>query len=398
MGVSPAGMPPKVKVTFERLAEPAKDVGQIDSSQDEMTCIVRLPDGSTIASGDEDGVLKIWDGWTGESISGSIEGHTHAVCDVKFSPDGTRFVSAGSDDKAVKIWDARSGKLILQLKADSQFHAFVYSPDGCRVVSGHGDGRVRIWDAQNGALVVESQDRQEGRMLSVAYSPGGKRLVSGSVDGTLMIWDAESCASVGKPMRHGISVCAVAYSPDGSKIVSGSWDDTVLIWDADTGVPIGEPLRRHESPVNDVGYSQDGKSIISISADKTICFWNATTGVPIGTLRRGESRWDPENQHFASIPRWFPRLAYTSSLRVHAIIYSANPLYVPDDGWIRTLDGGLFLWVPPEHRACSCHIISEGTVTANPQDERLKNSAWKSVPRGRDWAKMAMNKEESERD
>ena len=37
----------------------------------------------------------------------SLTGHSVAVHNVKFSPDGTRFVS-GAGDGLVKIWDAQT--------------------------------------------------------------------------------------------------------------------------------------------------------------------------------------------------------------------------------------------------------------------------------------------------
>ena len=213
--------------------------------------------------------------------------------------------------------------------------------------------------------------------------------------------------SVGEPIReHESTVGSVAYSPDGTRIVSGSYK-TIRIWDALTGMPIGEPLV-HEDWVVDAGYSRDGNTIISSSKDKTARFWDATDGAPIGVLHRGESRWDTERQHFVSLPRWWPDFAVAVRMRSRAficspdvrsaVIYSANPPYIPDDGWIRSLDGSPLLWVPPEHRDCSCHTALERTLTTNIRDERLKSSAWKNIHRGWDWAEMMMDMQGLERD
>ena len=128
-------------------------------------------------------------------------------------------------------------------------------------------------------------------------------------------------------------------------------------------------------------------------ADKTIRFWNAVDGSPVGVLSRGESRWDPARSHFISIPKWWP----DGSLRIQALIYTANPLYIPNDGWIRTLDGDLLLYVPPEHRACSCHVASESMVTTDPRDERLANSVWKHLPRWADVKRM-MTEDETDQE
>ncbi|KAL5493028.1 hypothetical protein ACEPAI_4476 [Sanghuangporus weigelae] len=388
------GIRPRVpKIVFESFPKPASDAVIIDSKPD-IICTTRSPSGSRIVSGSDNGRLGIWDGATGARIGKEIEGHTDDVYDVRYSPDGTRFVS-GSIDGTVKIWDF-TGKLVTKMQTVSGVFAVAFSTDGCRVISGHENGILRNWDAQNGNLVTKWRGH-EYVVRAVAYSPDGTRIVSGSDDKSVRIWDAQSGAAVGEPLEgHEDWVYAVAYSPDGSRVVSGSLDNaTVRIWDAHAGNQIGEPLKGHKYAVVDVGYSQDGSRIISASWDDKIRFWNATNGDPVGVLRRGESRWDAERQHFVSIPKWWPTLWWLKSFSIQSLVYSSNPLYVPEDGWIRTLDGGLLLWVPPQHRHCSCHAARESTVTTNDRDERLKTSVWKDIPQRTNWMKM-MNVEESD--
>ncbi|KAL5510901.1 hypothetical protein ACEPAG_4658 [Sanghuangporus baumii] len=383
------------KIVFESFQQPASDVVTINSNTG-IVCTARSPDGDRIVSGSEDGRLGIWDGLTGARIGEEIKGHRGWVYDIGYSPDSTRFVS-GSADGTVKIWDV-TGKLVMEMESVSGVWAIAISPDGCRVVSGHWPGELRIWNAQNGDLVAESRGHGNA-VRAVAYSPDGRRIVSGSMDATVRIWVVQTGGSIREPLEgHEDWVYAVAYSLDGSRIVSGSWDTTVRIWDAHTGKQIGEPLKGHKHWVVDVGYSQDGSKIISASLDATVRFWNATNGDPVGVLRRGESRWDAETQHFVSIPSWWPASRWWKSFSIQSVVYSSNPLYVPEDGWIRTLDGELLLWVPPQHRRCSCHAAQESilsTNTTNDCDERLSTSAWKYIPQGTNWTRM-MNIEESD--
>ena len=37
--------------------------------------------------------MRIWDAASGECVVGPLDGHTHGVSSVAFSPDGTRVVS-----------------------------------------------------------------------------------------------------------------------------------------------------------------------------------------------------------------------------------------------------------------------------------------------------------------
>ncbi|KAL5492841.1 hypothetical protein ACEPAI_4289 [Sanghuangporus weigelae] len=388
-----SGTRPRIpKLAFESFPRSDPSVVNLSSATD-VFCTALSLEGRKIVSGSRNGTLEFWDGLTGDRIGGKIKGHTDWISDLKYSPNGTKFVS-GSYDGTVKIWDARNGRLLFQLESSSVFSAVVFAPGGSEIVSGHWDGKVRIWDVQIGALVSESQTKQEAAIFAVARSSDGRRIVTGSYDGTLRILDAQNAGLIGYPLEgHEYRVRCVAYSPDGSRIISGSDDKSVRVWNAHTGEPIGEPLRGHEDGIVDVGYSRDGNRIYSASWDRTIRFWNAMNGSPTGVISRGESRWDPERQCFVSIPKWWP-ISSWKSFTTQSLVYSSNPLYISDDGWIRTLDEGLLLWVPPDHRCCRCHAASESTITTNDCDGRLKSSAWKDLPQWKDWTNM-MNAEES---
>jgi WD40 repeat protein len=60
-------------------------------------------EGRWVASGGEDGKVKIWDSRSGDLVR-TFHGHTNLINSVAFSPDG-RLLASGSGDHTVKVWD-----------------------------------------------------------------------------------------------------------------------------------------------------------------------------------------------------------------------------------------------------------------------------------------------------
>jgi len=78
-----------------------------------------------------------------------LTGHRDWVSSVSYSPDG-RYIASGGDDGTIKIWDATTGALVRTLKGHSYGVSRVsYSPDGRYIFSCGSDATVRVWTLDN---------------------------------------------------------------------------------------------------------------------------------------------------------------------------------------------------------------------------------------------------------
>ncbi|KAF7970641.1 hypothetical protein HWV62_23370 [Athelia sp. TMB] len=266
------------------------------------------PDGLRIASGSQDGFVRVWDAETGALIAAPFEGHTKGVSSVAFSPDG-QWIASGSADYSVCVWNAETGALIAGPFAGhiGTVYSVAFSPDGKRIASGSADKSVRVWNLETGVLSAAPFKGHTDEINSVVFSPDGRRIVSGSDDRSVRVCDAETGALVAGPFEgHTETICSVAFSPDGKRIASGSADKSVQVWDADTGVLNAAPFKGHTNYIRSVSFSPNGQCIASGSDDGSIRVSDAESGALVAGPFHGHTdrirsvAFSPDGQRIAS--------------------------------------------------------------------------------------------------
>lgn len=69
----------------------------------DVSCTASSPDGLYVASGDKEGKVQLQHAQTGQMILGPLQGHTKAISQILFSPDGTHMVTCSLDD-TIRFW------------------------------------------------------------------------------------------------------------------------------------------------------------------------------------------------------------------------------------------------------------------------------------------------------
>lgn len=223
-----------------------------------------------VVSGGIDGV-RVWDAELHREFQ-LDDGHRQTTQSVAVSTDGKRCAFAGSRGIAVvRPLDAKGAEMLLSGHT-SAIHQIVFSPDGRYVATASADQTARIWNASTGEETLRFEDHTSS-VLCIAFVDN-RHCVTGSHDRTIRLWNMQTGETQTVMHGHSKPAISVAVSNDGGRIVSGSMDKTVRVWDADSGMAI-ETLKGHSFMVRSVTISPDDRFIVSAVGleDRTIRVW-----------------------------------------------------------------------------------------------------------------------------
>jgi WD40 repeat protein len=160
---------------------------------DRISAIAFSAEGSWLATGGNDGTLKLWDVASGRLLR-TLSEYSKPVLQVAFSPV-EKIIAAYYNGIGIQIWSVADGHLLRTIEQGGDLAGFpsflAYSPDGLTLAAARRDGAISLWNVPGGkALHVLNQSSP--RVKSIAFSRDGRFLYSALGDGTINIWDVES--------------------------------------------------------------------------------------------------------------------------------------------------------------------------------------------------------------
>ena len=236
----------------------------------DVTDVAFSPDGSTLATTAEDGMLRLWDPETGALISSKSD--LGSVADPSFSGDGA-LVAAVWDFRTTRIMDIATGDVVRSFRLshysakDSADYPVVdasLSADGRRIAVVDDEGGVVIMDIATGHEVV----KLDGPKLvhALAWSPDDRSIATVGASGVIEIWNARTGEIQHELWGQRSYVWAVAWSPDGSRIVTGGGEGAAQVWEVGTAESreiMSLTSQETTGGITDVTFSPDGSQVMA---------------------------------------------------------------------------------------------------------------------------------------
>ena len=166
-----------------------------------------------IAFGFADGTISLFDMNTASSVL-TYRGSIGQVQSIAWSPDGTLIASGGLEE-VVRICKASDGSVVSTYTGNSadERRPLSWSPDSTRVVIEYdsqslqpSQSTLQVWDAKAGKTLFTFADVNitfaDVNMLQVAWSPGGELIASAGNNGMVYLWDASNGKLIKSYLAH----------------------------------------------------------------------------------------------------------------------------------------------------------------------------------------------------
>lgn len=317
---------------------------RLGAGAEQATYIAFSLDGTELFSGHRDGTIRRWFWQEDDELPDELFGHSGEIRFLVFDPTGDVLISVGADNN-VRHWNLATSRANLILRGgDPEPHeTTAVSNDGHFVAITARDGTTTLHnlnalDAPPAILSPASPQTLEA--FSLTFSPDSNKLASAHYldsldtlyDPNLYIWDVNNITAPPVVIETTLEeIGDVAFHPDGRHVAVTNWSDpNVYIWDIEN--PQLDPV-----VINTFADDPDliGVQTVAFNADGSLLA-TATTGDAVQI-------WEDPLRNSTQI---YDLTAFELSASEDFVPYASSIAFSPIDG--RIVVGGdhgkVYIW------------------------------------------------------
>lgn len=289
------------------------DSNDIDRKQgrSNISVLAVSTDGNTLACGDYDGNIQIWDVQT-QNLKSSFQGFDRPVRELMFTEDSTKLVSANGwhsarwgKDGNTRLWnltDGTSQSMLASLDEISAELHVEFSSDRRYIAAASANAYwrnkkdippIQVWDIVTGHCIFKLEKKMEN-ISELAFSPDNNTLAIIEGSNRILLWDIES-ETLKSTLNTVTTPEVLTFSPNSSLLAVGCSDGVVRLWDIDMDSASStlkrmlktatrqKPIRMFEGHAEygrfkAISFSPDGKQIVCANTNGTVRLWETDSG------------------------------------------------------------------------------------------------------------------------
>ncbi|MCY4404197.1 MAG: WD40 repeat domain-containing protein [Candidatus Poribacteria bacterium] len=287
------------------------------------------PDGTHIATGSRDGIVRMWKVPTdGNSILQRVWstllgkqtkmyfGHAESFRfkAITISPDNKMIASANTDG-TIRTWDIDTSTENISLTrhiGNVKTIAFTENNKLASISLNYGQIIATLWNTYTAKeLANDIIDEGSGRNTVVRLSPNGSIFATESANESVQLWDVTTnrFISLLKSKREdtvprNAFERTLVFSPDNTIFARGHSDGPIQLWDLTNRHSL-PTLEGHTGNCYRLVFAPDSKILASTNSDATTRLWDVTTNTEIAQFEGEERRtlalaFSPDGKTFAN--------------------------------------------------------------------------------------------------
>ncbi|CAI2175530.1 11210_t:CDS:2 [Funneliformis geosporum] len=224
-------------------------------------------DGAALFSVSKDRSIQVINLETGETLVKKVDSHDYPIYCILRLNETT--LATGDDNGIIKLWDIRNGNEIMEYSEHQDFISdFAFRSDTRTLLSTSGDGTLSIYDIRRPNLIAMS-DNQDDELLSVTIVKDERKAVVGTQEGIINLftwnnWGDTSDRIVGHPQSIDT---LVKINED--LVCTGSSDGIIRLIGILPNKFLGVIGDHEDFPIECLKLSHDNNLLASCSHDNT---------------------------------------------------------------------------------------------------------------------------------
>eukprot|EP00795_Rhopilema_esculentum_P000504 gene504-10184_t len=253
-------------------------------SQHHISSIAISPSSEWLAFGSSSlGQLLVWE-WQSETYILKQQGHFYDMNVLAYSTDG-QLIATGGDDGKVKVWNTVSGFCFVTFhEHTSGVTGVAFNQNNKVVLSSSLDGTVRAFDMTRYRNFRTFASPRPAQFSCLALESSGEIVAAGSVNSfEIFVWSMQTGRLLEILSGHEGPVSSLAFNPSQAILYSASWDKTLKVWDVFAQSSAKETLPLGTDALA-VAVRPDGVEIAVATLDGQLTFWRPTIAMQTGSI------------------------------------------------------------------------------------------------------------------